>query len=311
MVVKRYPLAVVIPTYNRADILIECLKHLEDQSFKDFEIVIVDDGSTDSTSDRIASYLINTPLSARYMRQENSGPARARNLAISTIQAPISLLIGDDIFASPSLVAEHLQLHSRRSEPSVAALGLTRWSEKGQTVTPFMRWLDSGDGLQFRYDLLLSGKSPDWTDFYTSNLSLKTSVLKDFPFDESFPYAAMEDIELACRIEAKQGLEMVFLPNAFAHHLHPTSFAQACRRMVMAGESTAYFHQLWPEKRQKKRNKLKVLLQSIMLAQPGAMQFWVKLANWSLKLACPNLLMRYVLSCHFAMGYNRQSQRAP
>jgi GT2 family glycosyltransferase len=237
---KRYPLAVVIPTYNRAYVLMQCLKHLEDQNCKDFEVVIVDDGSTDTTPVRMEAYLRSTPLAIRYTCQENGGPARARNHAISMVEAPIALLIGDDIFASPALVAEHLQLHQKRPAESVAGLGLSRWSEKGQSVTPFMQWLDS-DGVQFDYGPLLRGKSPDWADFYTSNLSLKTKVLKEFPFDETFPYAAMEDMELACRIEARNGLEMVFLPEALAHHLHPTTFAQACRRMVMVGESTAHF----------------------------------------------------------------------
>jgi glycosyltransferase involved in cell wall biosynthesis len=307
---KGYPLAVVIPTFNRADVLMECLKHLEGQTCKDFEVVIVDDGSTDSTADQMKAYLRNTSLAIRYLRQENHGPARARNHAISMIESPISLMIGDDIFASPTLVAEHLQLHLKHPEDPVAALGLTRWSEKGQSVTPFMRWLDRGDGLQFHYDLLLSGKSPGWAEFWTSNLSLKTRVLKQFPFDESFPHAAMEDIELACRIEAKHGLKMIFLPGALAHHLHPTSFVQACRRMVKVGESTAHFDRLWPGKRRTKRNILKRPLQSILLTYPRTVPTWVKLAEWSLKLACPNSLMRYVLSCHFAMGYSRRNQDA-
>jgi hypothetical protein len=155
---------------------------------------------------------------------------------------------------------------------------------------------------------LLRGKSPDWGNFWTSNISLKTRVLKEFPFDESFPHAAMEDIELACRIEAKHGLEMIFLPEALAHHLHPTSFVQACRRMVKVGESTAHFDRLWPGKRQIKRNILRRPLQGVLLAYPKAMSTWVDLADWSLKLACPNSLMRYVLGCHFAMGYYRKIQ---
>jgi glycosyltransferase involved in cell wall biosynthesis len=307
---KRYPLAVVIPTYNRADVLMECLKHLEGQTCKDFEVVIVDDGSTDSTLDQMKAYLRNTSLAIRYMRQANRGPAHARNYAISMIESPISLMIGDDIFASPALVAEHLQLHLKRPDDFVAGLGLTRWSEKGQSVTPFMRWLDRDDGLQFHYDLLLRGKSPDWGEFWTSNLSLKTKVLKEFPFDESFPHAAMEDIELACRIKARQGLQMIFLPEALAHHFHPTTFVQACGRMVRVGESAAYFDRLWPGKIPRKRNILRRPLQSILLTFPRTWPAWVKLADWSLKLACPNSLMRYVLSCHFAMGYSRRNQRA-
>ena len=84
-------LGVVIPTYNRSDALLESLAHLETQTCKDFEVVVVDDGSTDSTQSVMESYLRKTPLAIRYARQNNRGPAAARNLAISMLQAPVCL----------------------------------------------------------------------------------------------------------------------------------------------------------------------------------------------------------------------------
>ncbi len=302
----QYPLAIIIPTYNRADALIQCLAHLEDQVWKDFEIVIVDDGSTDSTFEQIKSYTNSSHLSIRYVRQDNGGPARARNHAISLVDAPICLMIGDDIFASPKLVSEHIALHLQHPDPAVAGLGLTRWSEQGQTLTPFMKWLDTG-GLQFHYGPLLRGERPDWRHFYTSNLSVKTEVLRQCPFDESFPYAAMEDMELACRIEKKNGLEVIFLPQALAHHLHPTTFVQACQRMIRVGESTAHFDQIWPGRRKRDRSVMKRAMQKLLLSNPWAIPLSVKMGDWSLNLACPNYLASYVLSCHFAMGYDRRS----
>jgi hypothetical protein len=221
-------------------------------------------------------------------------------------------MIGDDIFASPTLVEKHLELHLERPDPTVAALGLTRWSDSGQTVTPFMRWMDS-DGLQFQYGPLLRGETPpDFRHFYTSNLSVKTEILRQFPFDESFPHAAMEDLELACRIEARRGLELVFLPEAVAYHLHPTTFAQACNRMVCVGESTAHFEKMWPEKLPKGGGSVKRALRKIVLSAPFTLPLWVRLANLSLHIACPNRLMTFVLRCYFESGYNRpRSQRAP
>ena len=50
---REYPIAVVIPTYNRAATLISCLEHLERQSWTDFEVVVVDDGSHDATSQKL------------------------------------------------------------------------------------------------------------------------------------------------------------------------------------------------------------------------------------------------------------------
>ena len=105
------PPGVVIPTYNRCDALVECLAHLENQTCKNFEVVVVDDGSTDSTPKLMESYLKKTPLAVRYARQDNGGPAKARNLGISMLHSPVCVLIGDDIFASPNLVDRHMNWH--------------------------------------------------------------------------------------------------------------------------------------------------------------------------------------------------------
>lgn len=302
-------MAVIIPTYNRIDALLECLSHLERQTYKQFEVVVVDDGSTDSTPGKLEAYARKTDLVLRYVRQENGGPARARNHAISLIETQLCLMIGDDIFPSPDMIEKHVQLHRKRPEPAVAALGLTRWSETGQTVTPFMRWMEA-DGPQFDYGRLLSGLNADWHHFYTSNLSVKTRLLKQFRFDETFPHAAMEDIELAYRIEMSHGLEVIFLPDAIAHHLHPTTYAQACKRMVRVGESTARYDAMWPGTLPRPRNRLKDILKNGVVAS-GALPLCAKLANLSLRIACPNRLMKFVLECHFDIGYGRSAGGSP
>ena len=143
-------LGILIPTYNRCDALLECLKHLEQQTWKDFEVLIVDDGSVDATPERIAEYLKATSLSVRYVRQANSGPAKARNLGISMLNTPVCLMIGDDIFASPTLVEQHMAVHQKEPSTEVGALGWTQWSKSGQTITPFMRWVEDSP-LQFDY----------------------------------------------------------------------------------------------------------------------------------------------------------------
>jgi glycosyltransferase involved in cell wall biosynthesis len=299
-----YPLSIVIPTYNRGQVLMLCLESLERQTFKNFEVVVIDDGGYDTTSELMTTYIRSSSLRVRYFRQKNRGPGSARNRGISLIQGNVCLLIGDDIIASPDLVEKHLHLHQQQPEHCVAGLGLTRWSEKHQEVTPFMEWLDSG-GLQFNYGPLLCRKKADWRFFYTSNLSVKTELLRKFPFDESFPYAAMEDMDLACQIESNVGLKVVFLPDATAKHLHPTTFAQACRRMMHVGESTAYFDKKWPGKRKHNGSIFKQILESILIANAWALPIFVKMANWSLRFSCPNYLMRYVLGCCFQMGYSR------
>jgi glycosyltransferase involved in cell wall biosynthesis len=300
------PICVVIPTYNRSQALRICLEHLETQTWPNFEVIVVDDGSTDSTPQQVEQYLGKTTLRLRYFRQENSGPARARNFAVSLTQSPLCLIIGDDIFASPDLLKVHIEFHRANPDLYTAGLGLTRWSESGQTVTPFMRWLDES-GTQFSYHDLLAGVTPSWKHFYTSNLSLKTQVLRENPFNEAFSKAAVEDLELGYRLEVQQCLKLVFLPDALADHLHPTSFRQACKRMYNVGVSMQTFHRLWPEHQPPQRQTYRGAIRDVLFRNQWLLPPIISLADALTRLWCPNPLMRHVLAYHFAAGYHSRS----
>jgi glycosyltransferase involved in cell wall biosynthesis len=295
------PLGIVIPTCNRSDALLECLAHLENQTYKDFEVVVIDDGSTDSTPKVMESYIARTQLSIRHSRQDNGGPAKARNRAISMLQAPVCLMIGDDIFASPNLVERHMTCHKEQPELEVAVLGLTQWSISGQTITPFMRWLGESP-LQFAYKDLLAGVEPNWHHFYSSNLSVKTELLRKFPFREVFPYAAMEDCELGYRIQKQFGLKIKFLPQAVAYHLHPTTFRQLCERLVRVGYSTRLFHELWPEQRLPPPTGLP----RTIARYPFLTKLLVAAADLLTHASCPNRLMEVAFACKYQIGYESQ-----
>jgi glycosyltransferase involved in cell wall biosynthesis len=297
-----YAISVIVPTYNRLDSLILCLEHLSSQSRQDFEIIVVDDGSTDGTQQYMEALTPHDWSNLRYVRQENSGPARARNVAISMARSPVCLMIGDDILVSPTFVATHLALHEHRPEPQVAAVGLTRWCESRQTVTRFMHWLDES-GMQFGYKDLQAGVHPCWHHFYTSNLSLKTATLRQFPFNETFRKAATEDLELGYRIETQFGMEMIFLPEATASHLHPTTFLQSCKRMRGVGESMRIFHQIAPELKRKPESEGNQPLRSLVLRNDWVLKPITWLGDILTRFWCPNPVMRLALKFHYGMGY--------
>lgn len=303
-----FPIGVVIPTYNRSDTVLLCLKHLERQTWTDFEVIIVDDGSTDSTPKLLEDYIPTSPLHIRYIRQENSGASRARNVAVSVLEAPVCLMIGDDIFASPDLVRLHLNLHQQRPEQNVAGLGLTRWSESGQTVTRFMRWQDES-GSQFAYHDLLRGTIADWRHFYTSNLSVKTEFLRQNPFSESFSRYGMEDIELGYRMHIRHGLKVVFLREALAHHLHPTPFSRACSRQVQIGRSNRLFHDLWPEQEPRSISPFKRAFRKVVVRHQWLLPPLTFAADILTKFWCPNPLMYAALSACYAVGYESSPSR--
>jgi len=231
-------LAVVIPTFNRADVLRRCLEALEPQTVAHdvFEVVVVDDGSSDATAEVVAQFSARSPLCVSYHFQPNKGPAAARNLGIRVAESPLLLFIGDDIIATPDLVAQHLEWQQRYPQPNYAILGFTTWSREVE-ITPLMDWLEHGGG-QFNYDYIRHGETVGAIFFYTSNVSVKRQFLLDYGlFDEDFPYAAYEDLELAHRLEEAGGLMLLFNARAVAYHLHPVDLPALVRRGQAMGRS--------------------------------------------------------------------------
>src|SRR3970040_2132084 len=87
--------SVVIPTYNNAALLHETLDGVRRQTFNDFEIIVVNDGSTDNTADMVKRY----DPDIRYEHQTNQGPAAARNKGVSLAQGEfIAFCDHDDIW---------------------------------------------------------------------------------------------------------------------------------------------------------------------------------------------------------------------
>lgn len=89
--------SVIIPCYNAELTVVRALKSVINQSYKDFEIVIVDDGSKDNTKDCIKEYLENKNIEYKYIYQENKGPSSARNNAVKNSNGKyLAFLDSDD-----------------------------------------------------------------------------------------------------------------------------------------------------------------------------------------------------------------------
>jgi len=86
MTEKTPAVSVVIPTYNRAHLVGRAIRSVLNQTYQDFEIIVVDDGSTDNTEEVVKSF--NDPR-IRYIRhEENRGGSAARNTGIRALLDP-------------------------------------------------------------------------------------------------------------------------------------------------------------------------------------------------------------------------------
>lgn len=206
----------------------------------DFELIVIDDGSTDDTAQILAQR-------ARivFRTQPNSGPGRARNHGVSVARGRFVVFLGDDTIPEPRFLAEHARTHAEsHDDPLIACLGYTGWPA-GERVTAFMDYINDY-GLQFGYRLIENGTLVPFNFFYTSNISIDRQLLVAHPFDTTFPSAAWEDIELAYRLD-HEGLKIRYNARAVTRHYHPTDVDSFARRQYTVGKSGAIFYRKHPE----------------------------------------------------------------
>lgn len=90
-------ISVIIPVYNTEKYIEKCLESLAKQTMQDFEVIIVNDGSTDNSKKVIKDYMKNSNLDIRYLEKENGGLASARNYGVErALGKYISFLDSDD-----------------------------------------------------------------------------------------------------------------------------------------------------------------------------------------------------------------------
>jgi glycosyltransferase involved in cell wall biosynthesis len=239
------PYSVVVPSHNRGELVLEVLAALDRQlDAPDFEVVVVDDGSTDGTLDRLRAWRGERPTTL-LAQSPGRGPAAARNRGVTAAHGRRVAFLGDDTVPEPGWLAAHAAAHRRwGGGDEIAVIGYTGWHARVRR-TPFLDYLNE-HGLQFGFALIEDPGQVPFNFFYTSNLSLARARLLEEPFDEGFPYAAWEDIEASYRL-GRRGLRLVYESAARTAHDHPTDFDRFAERQERAGYCGVVFYLRHPE----------------------------------------------------------------
>jgi glycosyltransferase involved in cell wall biosynthesis len=229
-------ISIIMPCYNREYDLRRVLEAYDHQDVCfSFELIAVDDASTDHTYELLTSYHPKHFSLIIERQATNQGPAAARNRGIALAQAPLTIFVGDDILPVPGFVRQHIQAHALNSDLTTAILGCTTWPPD-ITMNTLMAHIDGIGAQQFSYYYLRDGQEYDFRHFYTSNISIKTDLLKslDHWFDTDFTYAAFEDAELAYRL-SKNGLRILYVSAPLAYHYHYHTIWTFSKRQYLSG----------------------------------------------------------------------------
>lgn len=98
--------SVIIPTYNRADVIRNSIDSVLQQTYKNVELIVVDDGSTDNTFDILASYRDKLTV----VRQDNAGPSTARNRGLSISNGMIIAFLDSDDLWLPTKIERQVDI---------------------------------------------------------------------------------------------------------------------------------------------------------------------------------------------------------
>ena len=206
--------SIVIPTYNRKLILEKCLRVLESQKLasnriiENYEIVVVDDGSTDGTLDWLATQKAEFPHVVTHS-QDHQGPAAARNLGVECARGDTIIFIDSDLVVTENFLQAHcdrlLQGQREYQSDRVFTYGwvINTCNFENPTSEPY--------------------KITDFSAAYfaTGNVAIaKKWLLQAGLFDTRFQLYGWEDLELGIRLK-KLNLKLLKCPEAVGYHWHP------------------------------------------------------------------------------------------
>jgi glycosyltransferase involved in cell wall biosynthesis len=256
----KYAISVIVPTYNRAQQLSYTLTSLANQALgrADFEVVVVDDGSSDDTFQVVKGF--EHQINVKYVYQADRGycVSSARNLGIRVADGTYCMFIDSGIIVKSDCLYQHLTRH-RQQKTETAIIGYTYgWGaqegELEKAINPhdadgsIARLMALGtiydirENIFRKYNYRIESLSAPWTLFYGGHLSIRRKSLFEVGlFDEKYDGNwGAEDQDLGYRLY-RANMKIVLCRKAMVLHLPHPSDAEA--KSKQGYENCRYFHQ--------------------------------------------------------------------
>jgi peptidoglycan/xylan/chitin deacetylase (PgdA/CDA1 family)/GT2 family glycosyltransferase len=236
--------SVVIPTYQRRDVVVANVAALAGQEFTGhFDVVVVVDGSTDGTAEALRA--LRVPFSLTVIEQPNQGASKARNRGAHAARGEIVLFLDDDMESDPHLLVEHERSHRAGADavlghmplhpdspPSVLTRGIHDWAERR------------------KQRLSIPNTTLTLHDLLTGQMSLRKEVFERIDgFDTDFTCGGTfgnEDVDFGYRLQ-QQRYHIVFNPAAISWQKYVVKPRQYLRQYRQAGRADVIFARKHPE----------------------------------------------------------------
>lgn len=244
----------IIPIYNRANLIQHTINSILEQENCDTEIIVVDDGSTDGTIDKLAIY----GNKIKIIRQQNKGPGAARNLGISHAKGKyITFLDSDDIWFPWTLSIYKEAIINNNFPAFIAGESILFQSENEVNLIRY-----SSPTLQLFADYYSSYKQSLW--LLPGGVAIKTDILRQA---EGFTnkWINGEDSDLWLKLGTAEGFVHIQSPPVFAYRQHSDSAIannhktyEGAWYMIQREKSNSY-----PGKKERQLERLAILMRHV------------------------------------------------
>lgn len=192
--------SIIIPTYNRAYSLNKSLASLKNQTYKDFEVLVCDDGSTDPTLNIVENY--KNSLNVRYFYNSNfGGPAQPRNVGLKNAKGKWVCFLDSDDTYKPNRLEELKKLNLEEIDFIYHKLEIRKGEKIKGTIKP--RKINSNKPF---LDLLVN-----FNPIPTSSTCIRKNIFNDENFSEEKKLIGIEDYDLWLRL-ARKNITFHYLP---------------------------------------------------------------------------------------------------
>ena len=287
--------SVIIPAHNRAGMLVEALDSVFAQDFTDFEVIVVDDGSTDGTAAIAAGY----GNRIRFLHQPNSGPGSARNLGLRHATGRYAAFLDSDDVWFPWTLSSYSRVIEACKEPALVSGECVRFVRTRET--------DSAQFAELTYRA--------FADYYaasTANISIFTSgavartdaIVQVGGFMEGLVNA--EDSDLWMKLGTATGFAHLSAPIVFGYRVSPLSAStmpertfEGMRQLILNERTSRY-----PGGRTRRRERRRLLTAHLRPASlaclqtnnvRGALWLYRNSFRWNLALARGRYLLGFWL----------------
>lgn len=286
--------SVIIPTYNRLPYLMEALESVRQQAFTDYEVIVVDDGSTDGTQAALLEMLKSgnpEKVKLKYVRQENAGPGAARNLGARNAKGEYLAFLDSDDLWFPWTLEVCRQVIMKSKFPSIVSARLVEFSQK----------VDLGEiskgGVEFE-------RFADYFQSADRGVYIGAGMLfiKKLCFEGSGGFTEkkinLEDHDLVLKCGESPGFAAITSPATLAWRRHQGSLTKIDKKSIEGSNFIIRQEKQgnYPGGNARKKQRIQIICSHIRAVSMGALASGHPKAGWNLFWKClvwNALLMRW------------------